>query len=127
MANGQSIRPAALAAGAATVLGMYILYRRETTKCTEFASIWKEAGPIHLNQKIQDEAFELAGQKLRSVAAAGQSMTVYELRTYLVEHFAPACEWAPPDSPRGKQVLESFGDIARYSKEQFNGAGVSDG
>ena len=117
------VHPEALAAGAATMILMAILYNRSANHCDEFSSIWKEAGPIHLKQHVQDEAFEHAALKLRSMDAARQPMTVHQLRDYLLQHFEPKCKW--PDAglsgERAKAVLESFTDIARYSIDRFQG------
>jgi hypothetical protein len=120
MAKG-AVRPEALAAGAVTMVVMAVLYNRAANRCTEFNEIWKESGPIHLKQEVQDSAFEHAALKLRSVDAAGQEMSVLQLRDYLLEMFEPKCEWKGMESERGKTVLQSFTDIARYSLERFYG------
>jgi len=122
MAKG-AVRPEALAAGAVTMVLMAVLYSRASNRCTEFNEIWKKDGPIHLKQEVQDAAFEYAALKLRSVDAAGQEMTAYQLRDYLLEHFEPKCEWpsAGLAGERAKAVMDGFADIARYSIERFQG------
>ena len=119
----QAVRPEALAAGAVTFVVMAILYNRAANHCSEFNEIWKDAGPIHLKQEVQDAAFQYAAQKLRSIDAAGQEMTVHQLRDYLLNHFEPKCEWPSTglEGERAKMILKSFTDIARYSIARFEG------
>lgn len=117
--NKDAIRPGALAAGAVTLLVMAALYNRESNRCKQFDGLWKDSGPIHIQQHIQDEAFAHAAMKLRSVDAAGKSMDVFELRDYLLNYFEPKCKWSEMESDRGKRIMQSFEDIARYAKDNF--------
>ena len=59
--------------------------------------------------------------KLRSADAAGRILTVFQVRDYLLEHFEPKCNWDSMRSERGKVIMESFTDIARYAVQKFYG------
>ena len=116
-----AVRPEALAAGAVVMFGMALLYNRASNRCVEFNHLWKKDGPIHLQQHIQDEAFEHATTKLRSADAAGKILTVFEVRDYSLEYFEPKCAWAEMANGRGKVIMKSFTDIARYAVQKFYG------
>lgn len=117
--KGDAIRPEALAAGAVVIMALTFLYNKEQNRCVEFRDIWKEEGPIHLQQHVQDEAFARASIKLRSADAAGTQLTVFQLRDWLLDSFEPKCAWGAMESDRGKKIMQSFTDIARYSVDKF--------
>jgi hypothetical protein len=123
----QNIRPEALAAGVMTLLGAAILYRRSENVCKKFSEIWKEEGPIHLKQSIQNKAFTRAAEKIRSSDAANETLTRFQLQKYLADHFAPRCDWDSRESDRAKKIWTSFGDIADYSLKEFYDEGGSGG
>jgi len=116
-----SIRPMALGLGAVTMFAMALLYNKESNRCVEFPHLWKNEGPLHLQQWVQDEAFELAAAKLRAADAAGSKMTLFELRDALLTHFEPKCSWGSIENERGRKIVDSFADIARYSIGRFYG------
>jgi len=116
-----AVRSQALAAGAVVMFGMALLYSRSSNRCVEFRHLWKKDGPIHLQQHIQDEAFDHAAMKLRSADAAGEILTVEQVRDYLLEHFEPSCDWPDMTNDRGKAIVKSFTDIARYALQSFYG------
>ena len=116
-----AVRPEALAAGAVVMFGMALLYNRASNRCVEFHDLWQKDGPIHLQQHIQDQAFDHAAMKLRSADAAGRILTVFQVRDYLLEHFEPKCNWDSMRSERGKVIMESFTDIERYAVQKFYG------
>jgi len=122
-----AIRPEALAAGVVTLLAMAFLYNKEANRCVEFDDIWKEDGPIHIKQHIQDEAFAEAQAHLRSADAAGQQLTVFALRDWLLDCFEPKCNWGSIQSERGEKIFQSFTDIARYSIDKFYGKNQNGG
>lgn len=64
MAKGDAIRPEALAVGVAVAIGMYIWYQKVEEYCVDFNELWKEDGPIHIKQRLQEMAFQEASLKL---------------------------------------------------------------
>ena len=122
-AKGEAIRPQALVAGLAVLLGAFVLYQRDEDLCYDFGGIWSDQGPLYLTEKVQDQAFEEAAARLRAVDAAGQlkQYTAFKLAIYLGNEFAPKCDWnkiSQGSSGRAKQVWDGFMSIARYSIQQ---------
>lgn len=137
MATGNAIRPEALAAGLVVAVGLYIWYQKVEGYCVDFEELWKEEGPIHIKQGVQEEAFQEAGLKLRSVDAAGAKgkYSKEELAFHVAYQIAPKCDWvsiSQGEGGRGKQVWDGFQQISSYTWNEMypaatgNAAGVSE-
>ena len=124
MAKGEAIRPEALALGIAVALGMYIWYQKIEDYCVDFEELWKDSGPIHIRQRIQDRSFEEAALKLRSVDAAGELDTYSkrDLALHIADDIAPECDWeeiSKIKEGRGRQVWNGFVSISNYTWDKM--------
>lgn len=124
MAKGEAIRPEALAIGIAVAIGMYAWYQKVENYCVDFDELWKEEGPIHIKQGLQESAFEEAGLKLRSVDAAGQlaGYSRLKLALHVANKVAPKCDWeeiSKTKDGRGKRVWDGFVSIADYTWDEM--------
>ena len=124
MAKGEAIRPEALAIGIVVAIGMYAWYQKVESYCVDFDELWKEEGPIHIRQGLQERAFEEAGLKLRSVDAAGgvAGYSRSKLAFHIAGKVAPKCDWeeiSKTEEGRGKQVWDGFVSIADYTWDEM--------
>ena len=111
----RTVRPGAIAAGIATFMLIRMFTKQREDKCTEMTGLWSEVGPIHIVHGVQDEAFKVAFERMRSLEAGGETYTVTNLQYWLATHFRPECDWNRPKTPKAQQVLDGFRMISEYT------------
>ena len=128
---GSAIRPEALAAGLAVAAGMYIWFSKVESYCVDFDELWKEDGPIHIRHHPQEQAFQEAQLKLRSVDAANVmgDYSKLDLAHHIANEVAPKCDWEEislGENERGKQVWDGFVSIANYTWDEALGENAAE-
>jgi len=117
--KAKDLQPAAIAAGAIVVGGLLFMAHKKRKKCRELPGIWSEEGPLHLTPEAQEEAEEIARQKIKAYIMASDEppVTLNDIVMSVADELRD-CAWEDLETEHQKQVWHGIKSIVEHVNEE---------